>query len=141
MAERLMDRAEKGAALALPLVHGEPVGDTIEVFVLPAVVARHALYEGTVDHGALTRVMPELLSGIHVFLCDRQTWMAGTIGERGDAVLRTASPAMAENHTASADLAWPTMASNAAGSRIARSDSTLRSTAMPALARPAMKRL
>jgi hypothetical protein len=42
---------------------------------------------------------------------------------------------------ASADLAWPTMASNAAGSVMARSESTLRSTMMPALLKPAMKRL
>src|SRR5215472_16729507 len=52
MAERLVDRAEKGATLALPLLRGEPIGRTIEVFVLPAVVARQALYIGTVDHGS-----------------------------------------------------------------------------------------
>src|SRR6516165_11819168 len=57
MAERVVDRAEKGGPLALPRFHGEPIGNTIEVFVLPAVVARHALYIGTVDHGALITVM------------------------------------------------------------------------------------
>src|ERR1700758_1775813 len=62
MAERLVDRAKKCAALALPLLRGEPVGDTIEVFVLPAVVARHTLYIGTVDHGALITVMAGELS-------------------------------------------------------------------------------
>jgi hypothetical protein len=44
-------------------------------------------------------------------------------------------------YAASAAFAFSTIAWNAAGSRIARSDSTLRSTATPALARPAMKRL
>ena len=42
---------------------------------------------------------------------------------------------------AKAALALPTMASNAAGSRIARSESTLRSTMTPALARPSMNLL
>jgi hypothetical protein len=31
------------------------------------------------------------MKGIHVFAADK-TWMAGTIGERSDAVLRTAMP-------------------------------------------------
>jgi hypothetical protein len=36
--------------------------------------------------------MPRLVPGIHVFkaFAARKTWMAGTIGERSDAVLRTA---------------------------------------------------
>src|SRR5262249_52766027 len=42
---------------------------------------------------------------------------------------------------ASAALACPTIASNAAGSWMARSDRTLRSTVTPALPRPSMKRL
>src|SRR6516164_4031835 len=57
MAERAVDRAKKRAPFALPLLRGEPIGNTIEVFVLPAVVARHALYIGTVDHGVLITVM------------------------------------------------------------------------------------
>src|SRR6516225_3752558 len=57
MAERLVDRTEKGAALALPFLRGEPIGNAIEVFVLPAVVARQALDIGTVDHDALITVM------------------------------------------------------------------------------------
>ena len=40
-----------------------------------------------------------------------------------------------------AALAFSTIAWNASGSRIARSDSTLRSTVMPALASPAINRL
>src|SRR5205823_1432854 len=50
MAERLMDRAEEGATLALAFLYGQPVGDAVEVFVLPAIVARHALHISTVDH-------------------------------------------------------------------------------------------
>src|SRR3974390_1114839 len=57
MAQRLVDRAEKGAALALPFRRGEPIGNTVEVFILPAVVARQALDIGTVDHGVLITVM------------------------------------------------------------------------------------
>jgi hypothetical protein len=39
-------------------------------------------------------VMPDLVPGIHVLPHDAEikTWMAGTIGERSDAVLRTAWP-------------------------------------------------
>ena len=44
-------------------------------------------------------------------------------------------------YAGSAALAFSTIAWNAAGSRMARSDSTLRSTISPALASPAMKRL
>ncbi len=40
---------------------------------------------------------------------------------------------------ASADLACPTIASNAAGSAMAKSDNTLRSTVMPALVEPGDK--
>jgi hypothetical protein len=38
--------------------------------------------------------MPGLVPGIHVLTASvsRKTWMAGTIGERSDAVLRTAMP-------------------------------------------------
>jgi len=36
--------------------------------------------------------MPGLVPGIHDFYLLRKTWMAGTIGERSDAVLRTAMP-------------------------------------------------
>jgi hypothetical protein len=51
VAERLVDRAEKGAALKLPLPRGEPIGNAVEIFVLPAVITRQALHIGTVDHG------------------------------------------------------------------------------------------
>src|SRR5262249_55656693 len=64
MAKRLVDRAEKGAALALAFLRGEPIGNAIEVFVLPAVVARQALDIGTVDHGALITVMAGLHTGV-----------------------------------------------------------------------------
>jgi len=93
MAQCLVDRTKEGAALALTLLHGESVGNAVKVLVLPAIVARHALYIDTVDHGSLTRVMPGLVPGIHAFLCGRQTWMAGT------------SPVMTKNYTASADFA------------------------------------
>ncbi len=29
---------------------GKPVGDAVQIFVLPAIVARHALHIGTIDH-------------------------------------------------------------------------------------------
>ncbi|MGX1167611.1 hypothetical protein AB7M16_003877 [Bradyrhizobium sp. USDA 372] len=44
-------------------------------------------------------------------------------------------------YAASAALAFSAIAWNAAGSRIARSDSTLRSTVMPDLAKPSINRL
>ena len=44
-------------------------------------------------------------------------------------------------YAASADLAFSAIAWNAAGSWIARSDSTLRSTVMPDLERPSINRL
>ena len=47
-----MDRAEPRAALAPPLVIGQAVGDAVQIFVLPAIVARHALHIGTIDHDA-----------------------------------------------------------------------------------------
>ena len=45
------------------------------------------------------------------------------------------------DYAASAALAFSAIAWNAAGSRMARSDSTLRSTTMPDLERPSIKRL
>jgi hypothetical protein len=50
-------------------------------------------------------------------------------------------PPPSECHAAIATLAFSTMAAKAAGSWIARSDSTLRSTRRPALASPSMNRL
>src|SRR5262249_43368674 len=50
MIERRMDRAEEGAALALAVVIGQPVGAAVEVAVLPAVVVRHPLHVLPVDH-------------------------------------------------------------------------------------------
>src|SRR5690242_10648958 len=80
MAERLVDRPEKGAALALPLLCAEPIGNTVEVFVLPAIVARQALDVRAIDHGALITVVAGLVPAIHVSSCreGRKTWMPGT---------------------------------------------------------------
>src|SRR5579863_1024073 len=58
MAQRLVDRAEEGAALLPPRLLRELVGDAIEVLVLPAIVPRHALDVGAVDHGTLTPRAP-----------------------------------------------------------------------------------
>ena len=52
-----------------------------------------------------------------------------------------AQPRVAAVQAASADLAFSAIAWNAAGSWIARSDKTLRSTVMPDLERPSMNRL
>jgi hypothetical protein len=44
--------------------------------------------------------MPALVAGIHVLIGKTmKTWMAGTIGERSDAVLRTAMPGHDEKET------------------------------------------
>src|SRR5262249_34025151 len=51
------------------------------------------------------------------------------------------SPGAREGQAASAAFALSTIASNAAGSWMARSDSTLRSTTTPALSSPEMNRL
>src|SRR6516162_9981004 len=51
MIERLLDRTEEGAAFAAAFLRGEPIGDAIEIVVLPAIVARHALHICAVDHG------------------------------------------------------------------------------------------
>ncbi len=64
--------------------------------------------------------MAGLVPAIHVLLGEKKAWMPGT------------RPGMTKNSHASADFAWPTIASKAAGSVIARSESTLRSTTMPA---------
>ena len=78
---------------------------------------------------------------IHVLLSEKKAWMPGTRFILEPAKGRTRVPGMTKSSHASADFAWPTIASKAAGSVIARSESTLRSTTMPALASPAMNRL
>src|SRR5207253_1860352 len=50
MIERGMDRAEERAALAPPLAVGQAIGDGVQVLVLPAIIARHALDIAEVDH-------------------------------------------------------------------------------------------
>src|SRR5207244_9476890 len=82
-----------------------------------------------------------------------KTWMAGTLSEKtrfallpghdgGQGLESRANDQAALASTAgSAALAFSTIAANAAGSWIARSDSTLRSTVTPDLARPSINRL
>ena len=65
--------------------------------------------------------------------------LAVTPGTRSSARMTRARDARSQ--AGKAALAFSTIAWNAAGSRIARSDSTLRSTVTPALSRPSMKRL
>jgi hypothetical protein len=93
--------------------------------------------------------MPGLVPGIHVLqLAMTKTWMAGSSSAKTRFALlpghdgfekhrRTKAPAYA----ASAALAFSAIAWNAAGSVMARSDSTLRSTVMPDFDRPLIKTL
>src|SRR5205085_536261 len=50
MAQRLVDRAEEGAAFAPALLLAQLIGDAVQILVLPAIVARHALHIGGIDH-------------------------------------------------------------------------------------------
>src|SRR3984957_6305891 len=50
VAQRLVDRAEPGAALAGALGVRQAVGDAVEVLILPAIVTRHPLDVRAVDH-------------------------------------------------------------------------------------------
>src|SRR6476646_8203192 len=121
MVERGVDRAEEGAALAPPLGVGKDIGGAIKVLVLPVVIASHALHIADIDHG-FTRPTAD-----------------GRRGKKGRTLpLRRPS---SDGHAAIAPLAFSTMAAKAAGSWIARSDSTLRSTSRPALPSPSMNRL
>ena len=85
------------------------------------------------------RVFAPDVPGIHVLqhLREEKTWMAGT----GPAMTTSAGIAEERPYAASAALAFSAIAWNAAGSVMARSDSTLRSTVMPDFDRPLMKTL
>ena len=81
-------------------------------------------------------------------LAGKKTWMAGRSGAKTRFALLPGyddfNPAKRKRTTAyaaSAALAFSAIAWNAAGSWIARSDSTLRSTVMPDLERPLIKTL
>src|ERR1700742_1230496 len=93
-------------------------------------------------------VMPGLAPGIHVLkrsLTGRRGWPGHLVQRRASrfcpARTRRQLYAEAETYAASAALAFSAIAWNAAGSVMARSDSTLRSTVMPDLDRPLMKTL
>src|SRR4029077_7575373 len=58
MAQRLVDRAEERAALAPPLFVRQRIRDAVQILVLPAIVARHALHIGGIDHGPCPRCRP-----------------------------------------------------------------------------------
>src|SRR5215813_1241293 len=116
-----VDRAEERPAVTSPLGVGEHVGGAIEVLVLPAVIARHALHIAEIDHRVVRR--------------RNGTGQAKKGPAPAASILRPLNP-----HAAIAALAFSTIAAKAAGSRIARSDSTLRSTNSPALPRPPMNR-
>ena len=91
------------------------------------------------------------MPGIHVLQRSQEgkTWMAGTPraktrfalypGHDGFETLQSANGAKPQ--AASAALAFSAIAWNAAGSLMARSDSTLRSTVMPDLDRPLINTL
>jgi hypothetical protein len=77
-----------------------------------------------------------------------KTWMAGTSSAKprfallpGHDDFNPAEHKRTTRYAASAALAFSAIAWNAAGSWIARSDSTLRSTVMPDLERPLIKTL
>ena len=92
----------------------------------PMLLARHA--RACPGHPRLTT------------LIRKKTWMAGSKPGHDD--FKTCSAAMKRRtYAASAALAFSAIAWNAAGSWMARSDSTLRSTVMPDLDRPLMKTL
>ncbi len=55
VAQRSLDRAEEGAARLPTLGVGQGVGCAVEAFVLPAIVARHALHVAEIDHGLVSR--------------------------------------------------------------------------------------
>jgi hypothetical protein len=94
--------------------------------------------------------MPGLVPGIHVLRClhREKAWLAGTSGAKTRFALlpgyddsNPAERKRTTSYAASAALAFSAIAWNAAGSWIARSDSTLRSTVMPDFERPLMKTL
>ena len=95
--------------------------------------------------------MPGLVPGIHVItaLARRKTWLAGSSSAKtrfallpGHGDLKTSQKnGAATAYAASAALAFSAIAWNAAGSVMARSDSTLRSTVMPDFDRPLIKTL
>jgi hypothetical protein len=95
--------------------------------------------------------MPGLVPGIHVLqrLREGRAWMAGTSSAKtrfallsGHDDLKTSQKnRRATAYAASAALAFSAINWNAAGSWIARSDSTLRSTVMPDFASPSINRL
>ena len=62
-----MDGAEPGAALAAAFVVGQPVGDAVQIFILPAIVARHALDVRSINHGGFLVNKAGRLPAIHVF--------------------------------------------------------------------------
>src|SRR5262245_35322096 len=61
VAQRLVDRPKERGAFTPAFILRQPVRDAVEVFVLPTIVARHALNVGWVDHSPirpLTRLSP-----------------------------------------------------------------------------------
>jgi hypothetical protein len=87
-------------------------------------------------------VMPGLVPGIHVLQRLREKEGVDGRDKPGhDGFRDFARHKRATTYAASAALAFSAIAWNAAGSWIARSDSTLRSTVMPDLARPLIKTL
>src|SRR6266511_3766367 len=128
MIERGMDRAEEGAALAPPLGVRQGIGDAVEAFILPAVIARHPLHIAEIDH----RSAPEI---------GGQTREEGRQKSDVPSLSVLCHLSSIVRQAGSAALAFSTIAWNAAGSRMARSESTLRSTRSPALPSPSMNRL
>src|SRR5579872_6002837 len=57
--ERLVDRAEPRATLLAALRIRQRIGDAVQIFVLPAIIARHALHVGSVNHDTVPMpIMP-----------------------------------------------------------------------------------
>jgi hypothetical protein len=93
--------------------------------------------------------MPGFVPGIHVLFAREKSWMAGTASAKTRFALlpghngfrQSQNTFVATVYAASAALAFSAIAWNATGSWMARSDSTLRSTMMPDLARPLINTL
>src|ERR1700722_638963 len=84
MVERLVDRTEKSAALQAALLSGQPLGDAVEVFVLPAIIGRHALHISPINNDTINLCTVSSaswpgLSRPSTSYCPRsKTWLPGT---------------------------------------------------------------
>src|ERR1700692_4092160 len=90
MAQRLLDRTEESAALTRPFGLRQPVGGAVEIFILPAIVARHALHVCAINHDTIPMsVMAGLVPAIHVLLTKKQgVYARHEAGDDGRVIMR-----------------------------------------------------